>query len=170
LKNGNIVFIGFMGVGKGTVARALVKRSDYFAIDTDDLIESIANKKVKKIFEEFGEIYFRKLEKQCAIWCQNNIKNTIISTGGGFYKQDNIKEIGTVIYLQSDFTRIIEALKLSPNAKKKFKKRPLLNDLEKAKELYDIRIKEYKQVADIIINVEDWNINRICQDILEEIK
>ena len=158
-----------MGVGKGTVARALVKRSDYFTVDTDDLIESLENKKVKKIFKDDGEAYFRKLEKKCAIWCQNNLKNTIISTGGGFYKQENIKDIGTVIYLQSDFDRIIEALKLAPNSKKKFKKRPLLKDLDEAKKLYDVRIKEYKKVADITVNVEDWDINRITKEILQKV-
>ncbi len=63
-KKDNIILIGFMGVGKGTVARALVKESSYFAIDTDDLIESIDNRKVKKIFEEDGEVYFRSLEKK----------------------------------------------------------------------------------------------------------
>jgi len=159
-----------MGVGKGTVARALVQRSDYFAIDTDDLIESIDNRSVKKIFAQESEAYFRKLEKKCALWCQDNVKNTIISTGGGFYKQENIKEIGTIVYLESKFDRIIEALKLAPNAKKKFKKRPLLKDLDEARALYDVRIKEYKKVSDITVNVEDWDINRICKDILEGIK
>jgi len=165
----NIVLIGFMGVGKGTIARALVKRRDYFSVDTDDLIESIENKKIKKIFKENGESYFRKLEKKCATWCENNIKNTIISTGGGFYKQKNITNIGTIIYLQSDFNRIIEALELAPNSKKKFKKRPLLNNLKKAKELYDLRIKEYEELADVIINVEDWDISRITKEILKKI-
>ena len=159
-----------MGVGKGTVARALVKRSDYFAVDTDDLIESLENKKVKKIFKNDGEAYFRSLEKKCATWCQDNLTNTIISTGGGFYKQENIKSIGTIIYLQSDFNRIIEALKLAPNSKKKFKKRPLLKDLKEAKKLYDLRIKEYEKVANITINVEDWDINRITKEILKAVK
>ena len=159
-----------MGVGKGTVARELVKRSNYFAVDTDDLIESLENKKVKKIFKNDGEAYFRKLETKCALWCESNLKNTIISTGGGFYKQKNIKNIGTVIYLQSDFNRIIEALKLAPNSKKKFKKRPLLKDLKEAKKLYDLRIKEYEKVASITINVEDWDINRITKEILEKVK
>ncbi len=74
-----------MGVGKGTIARALVKSSNYFAIDTDDLIESIDNRKVKKIFKEDGEQYFRNLEKRCALWLEANVDNTIISTGGGFF-------------------------------------------------------------------------------------
>ncbi|MCK5294127.1 MAG: shikimate kinase [Arcobacteraceae bacterium] len=159
-----------MGVGKGTVARAIVPASDYFAIDTDDLIESIENKKVKKIFEDSGEPYFRVLEKKCALWCEKSLKNTIISTGGGFYKQENIKDIGTIVYLQSGFDRIIEALKAAPNSKKKFKKRPLLNDLKEAKELYLQRVKEYENVADITVNVEDWDIDRIVKEILERVK
>lgn len=64
LKNKNIVFIGFMGVGKGTIARALIKRTKRFGLDTDDLIESMENRKIKAIFETDGEAYFRKLEKK----------------------------------------------------------------------------------------------------------
>jgi shikimate kinase len=168
-----------MGVGKGTIARALVKRSNnfqrncnqrlYFAIDTDDLIESIENKKINKIFKQNGERYFRSLEKRCALWCEKNLKNTIISTGGGFYKQENIKKIGKIIYLKSSFNRIIEALKEAPNSKNKFKKRPLLKNLEEAEKLYNIRVEEYKEVADIIIDVENWNIQKITKDILEKI-
>jgi len=165
LNNENIILIGFMGVGKGTVARALVKYSDYFAIDTDDLIESMENRKIKKIFEVEGEAYFRALEKKCAIWCEKNITGSLISTGGGFYKQENIKKIGTVIYLQSTFEKILEGIHNSPNAKKKLKKRPLLNNLAEAKKLYSQRVKEYEKVADVIINVEDWDENKAVKNI-----
>ena len=58
----NIVLIGFMGVGKGTLARALAKDTGIYAIDTDDLIESLTNTKIKKIFKKRGESYFRSLE------------------------------------------------------------------------------------------------------------
>ena len=169
MNNQNIILIGFMGVGKGTIARALVKKSDYFAVDTDDLIESLENKKIKKIFEESGEPYFRALEKKCALWCESNLKSTIISTGGGFYKQDNIKKIGKIIYLQSTFDKILEGLHNAPNSKKKFKKRPLLNNLEEARKIYDQRVKEYEEVSDIIINVENWDADIAAQKILEEI-
>ncbi len=158
-----------MGVGKGTVARELVKNSNYFSIDTDDLIESIENKKIKKIFAQDGEAYFRALEKKCALWCEENIANTIISTGGGFYRQENLKKIGKVIYLESSFEKIIEALKNAPDSKKKFKKRPLLKDLDEAKKIYKLRIDEYKRVADIVVNVEDWDIKRIVNEILNQI-
>ena len=167
MENENIILIGFMGVGKGTVARAIVRNSDYFAVDTDDLIESLENKKIKKIFEQNGEPYFRALEKKCALWCEKNIKGSIISTGGGFYKQENIKKIGKVIYLQSTFEKILEGINNSPNAKKKLKKRPLLNNLDEAKKIYDQRVKEYESVADIIINVEEWDENIAAKKILD---
>ena len=165
----NIILIGFMGVGKGTTARALVKYSDYFAVDTDDLIESLENKKIKKIFEDDGEPYFRELEKKCALWLEKNVKNSIISTGGGFYRQKNIHKIGTVVYLESGFDKIIQSLRDAPNSKKKFKKRPLLNDLDEARKIYEQRVKEYKKVADITINVEDWDIKRITKEILKKV-
>jgi len=165
----NIILIGFMGVGKGTIARALVKNSDYFAVDTDDLIESLENKKIKKIFKENGEPYFRELERKCALWCENNIKSSIISTGGGFYKQPNIKKIGKIIYLQSTFDNIIQGLKNAPNSAKKFRKRPLLKNLTEARKIYNQRVKEYENIADIIINVEDWNEKKAVKNILEKI-
>ena len=57
-KNNNIVLIGFMGVGKGTTARALSKALKTMNLDCDDLLESSQNMKIKAIFDEFGEEHF----------------------------------------------------------------------------------------------------------------
>lgn len=169
MKKSNIILIGFMGVGKGTVARALVKKSGMFAIDTDDLIESMENRKIKKIFEEEGEPYFRALEKKTALWLENSVKNTIISTGGGFYKQENIKKIGKVVYLKSSFQGILDRINNSPNAESKLKKRPLLQNMEEALKLYDSRVKEYEKVAKIIVDVENKDAEDIVKEILGKI-
>jgi len=166
----NLVLIGFMGVGKGTIARELIKKSGKFGVDCDDLIESMENKKIVTIFEENGEEYFRKLEQKTALWLEQNVKNTIISTGGGFYKVKNLNRIGKVIYLASSFEGIIERLKSQPNAEHKFKKRPLLNDITKAKALFKERTSLYEEKADIIINVEKRDLNKIIENIYEEIK
>lgn len=168
-KKNNIILIGFMGVGKGTVARALVKASDYFAIDTDDLIESIENRRVKKIFEEVSEAYFRSLEKRCALWLEKNVDNTIISTGGGFFRQENIHTIGTIIYLESSFEGILNRINSSPNAKAKLKKRPLLSNLVEAKKLYNQRVEDYKKVSDITVNVENKDIDLVVKEILGKV-
>ena len=165
----NIVLIGFMGVGKGSVAREIVKISDYMAVDTDDLIESLENRKIKKIFEEEGEKYFRKLEKRVAKWLQKSVSDTLISTGGGFYKVDNLKKIGTIVLLDSPFEKILQRIKEHPNAKKKLAKRPLLQDLKKAKELYNTRRPEYLEVADIVIDVTDKPLSKIAKEILKKV-
>ncbi|MDY0180382.1 shikimate kinase [Aliarcobacter skirrowii] len=170
MKKNNIILIGFMGVGKGTVARALVKESSMYAIDTDDLIESMENRAIKKIFANDGEAFFRNLEKKTALWLENSVDNTIISTGGGFYKQENLKNIGTVIYLKSSFDGILKRIKKAPNAKNKLKKRPLLQDKKEALKLYNARVVEYQRVADIVIDVENRDLKDIVIDILGQIK
>ncbi|MCT7445790.1 shikimate kinase [Aliarcobacter skirrowii] len=170
MKKNNIILIGFMGVGKGTVARALVKESSMYAIDTDDLIESMENRAIKKIFANDGEAFFRNLEKKTALWLENSVDNTIISTGGGFYKQENLKNIGTVIYLKSSFDGILKRIKKAPNAKNKLKKRPLLQDKKEALKLYNTRVVEYQRVADIVVDVENRDLKDIVIDILGQIK
>lgn len=169
MKKKNIILIGFMGVGKGTVARALVQKSNMFAIDTDDLIESMENRKIKKIFEEEGEPYFRNLEKKTALWLENSVDNTIISTGGGFFKQENIKNIGHIIYLKSSFDGILTRIKNSPNAEKKLKKRPLLQDMYAATKLFEERNPAYENIADIVVDVENKPLENIVEEILGKI-
>jgi len=166
----NIVLIGFMGVGKGSVAREIVKVSDYIALDTDDMIESMENKKIKKIFEQDGEAHFRNLEKRVAKWLQNSVKDTLISTGGGFYKQKNLKKIGKIVLLDSPFDDILKRIKEHPNAEKKLKKRPLLSDLKKAKELYDLRRPEYLAIADEVVVVTGKSAEDCAKEILKKVK
>ncbi len=166
----NVILIGFMGVGKGSVAREVVKNSEYMAMDTDDLIESMENKKIKDIFADDGEAYFRRLEKDVSVWLQSSVKNTLISTGGGFYKVKNLKKIGTVVLLDSPFDEIIKRIKKHPNAARKLKKRPLLSDLKKAKELYDIRRPEYLELADIVVNVTKKSAQDCSKELIKKVK
>ncbi len=157
-----------MGVGKGTVARECAKMSEYFAIDSDDLIESLENRKIKEIFKKDGEEYFRKLEQRVANWLEKNVNNSIISTGGGFFKVKNIKKIGTIILLDAPFEAILNRILSHPNAKNKLAKRPLFNSPKEAKKLYNQRVKEYKKVADIIIDVENKSAKVVAKEILEK--
>ena len=168
MKKNNLILIGFMGVGKGTVARKLVSKSNMFSIDTDDLIESLEKRKIKDIFKQNDEKYFRNLEKKCASWLYTSVDNTIISTGGGFYKVDNLKEIGTVVYLQSSFEGIMNRIANSANAIKKFKKRPLLQDVQEAKKIFYSRIEQYENISDVIISVENRDIEDIVNDIIKK--
>ncbi len=166
---GNIVLIGFMGVGKGRTARMLAEKSSKFAVDCDDLIESFTNLKVKKIFARHGERRFRELEQQVAIWLEEQVRNTIISTGGGFFKVPNIRRIGTVVYLHAEFDQILQAIHGHPKAKKKIKKRPLLQDLAKAEALFNERLPLYRDIADYEIEVGGRSIDEVVDNILQHL-
>jgi len=166
----NIILIGFMGVGKGTTARAYASKYKCFNIDTDDLIESKENCKIKTIFEEKGEKYFRALEQECADWIENSVDNSLISCGGGFFKVNNLKKLGTIVLLDASYDWIYKRLSTAKNAKAKLKKRPLFSEPKKAKKLYAERLESYKKVADIIIDVENKDLKTIIKEIHKKSK
>lgn len=161
----NIILIGFMGIGKGTTARAYAQRYGCFNIDTDDLIESKTNQKIKDMFEEKGEKYFRALEQDCADWIEASVDHTLISCGGGFYNVENLKKLGTVILLNASYDWIYNRLSTAENSKAKLKKRPLFSEPKKAKKLYKEREKSYRKIADIVIDIEGRDMKSIIEEI-----
>lgn len=78
-----IILIGYMGVGKTTVAQLLSEKMKIEWVDLDQLIEKETQLSIKNIFEKHGEIYFRKLEHDIFKKVLDSDKPIIISTGGG---------------------------------------------------------------------------------------
>ena len=147
----NIILTGFMGSGKSTIGRILAKELNTYFLDTDNLIENFENISISEIFKIYGEEKFREMERYCFKWIKKNVKNTVISVGGGFpIFIPEIKEAGVVIYLRVSFEDIIKRL-----SEKEIKKRPLFKDKEKAKELFLKRDKIYEKLADFIIENND---------------
>jgi shikimate kinase len=159
-----------MGVGKGTTARAFAKKYNIYNIDTDDLIESKEKKEVKKIFAKKGEAYFRAQEQATADWIETSVSGTFISCGGGFYKVNNLKKLGTVVLLDASFEWIHNRLKTAKNAKNKLAKRPLFSQEKEAKKLYSEREKAYKKLADVVIDVENLSLNEQLDEIAKKCK
>ncbi|WP_298056503.1 shikimate kinase [uncultured Campylobacter sp.] len=166
----NLVFIGFMGVGKGTVARHIAKKTGKLFLDTDELIESEQNLKVREIFEKKGEEYFRKCEAKLAKKLAKNVKSSVIAAGGGFAKVKGLKKIGKIIYLKSSFEAILKRIDESGEAQMHYAKRPLLKDLNAAKKLFNERKKMYKRVADLIIDVEGKELGQVAKEIEAQLK
>ena len=165
MNSNNIILTGFMGSGKSTIGRILAKKLDnsYF-LDTDSLIEHFENREISEIFASDGEEYFRNCEKRVFNWIKENVKNGVISTGGGLPMFiPEIKEAGIVIYLKVNFNDIVNRL-----TNEEIAKRPLFQDLNKAKELFDKRNNVYTKLADFVI--ENRNIEETIKTIERIIK
>jgi shikimate kinase len=143
--------------------------SAYYAIDTDDMIESLTNTKIKKIFATAGEAAFRALERKTADWLAANVQNAVISTGGGFYQVPNLSKIGTIVYLKADFDWIYRRIAEAPNAKKKLKKRPLFQEKKKAEKLFESRKKAYEKAADITLDVTSGDYSALARKLLDRL-
>lgn len=144
----NIILCGFMGSGKTTVGMELAKIMGRKFIDTDDMIEKEQGVAVKAIFATRGEDYFRDLEHEC---CKkiSTLRNCVVSTGGGAltFKRnvDALKEGGKIVFLDADFDVICQRIGSS-------KSRPLFQDKNKAKALYDERKSKYLEASDFVID------------------
>lgn len=144
----NIVLCGFMGSGKTVVGRELAKIMGRKFVDTDELIEKEQGVAIKAIFATHGEDYFRDLEFEM---CKKvaDMKGVVVSTGGGAMTFERnveaIKEGSKVVFLDASFDVICERIGDSTT-------RPLFQDKQKAKALYDERKDKYLAAADYVIS------------------
>ncbi|MGN0516736.1 shikimate kinase [Eubacterium sp.] len=144
----NIVLCGFMGSGKTVVGKELAKIMGVKFVDTDELIEKEQGVAIKAIFAAHGEDYFRDLEyEMCKKVAQ--MKGAVVSTGGGAMTFERnveaIKQGSKVVFLDASFDVICDRIGNSTT-------RPLFQDREKAKKLYDERKDKYLAAADYVVN------------------
>jgi shikimate kinase len=166
--NGNLIFIGFMGSGKSQVGRAISKKLDLLFLDSDTILESLENQRVLSIFKEKGEKYFRDLERTFAKQVKSSIQNSVISVGGGFPTAvEKLNELGLVIYLDIDFDEMIAELSKFPE---EMEKRPLLENLDNARRIYQNRTDLYENQADIIIPISPKSVDEVVEQVLVELE
>lgn len=72
-----------MGSGKSLVGRRLSKVLQFDFMDLDAEIEASENAGIPEIFQDKGEIYFRRKEAEVLRNILSENKNLVLSTGGG---------------------------------------------------------------------------------------
>lgn len=80
-----------MGSGKSTIGAFIAKKINFEFIDIDKEVEKTENMKIREIFREKGEKYFRKVEEKITIECLKK-KNIVVSFGGGTFLNLKIKK------------------------------------------------------------------------------
>jgi shikimate kinase len=169
-----IILVGSMGSGKSVVGERLAKISDLEYYDLDQIIEKSEGKPITDLFQNKGEIYFRKVESQLYREFLEKETSFVLSLGGGTpcYANNHLllqQEDVLSFYLKTPVSTLVERLK---NEKQN---RPLLahlpdSELEEYlnKLLFDRSF--YYHQAKYIINTEGKTVDEIAQEIKEKIE
>ena len=163
--NYNIVLIGFMGTGKSTISAYLNKCFDMETVDMDQVISEREKMSISKIFETYGEEYFRNAETNLLKELQSR-KNVVISCGGGTpLREENVKEMkknGKVVLLTAKPGTIFERVKDNHD-------RPLLENNKSVEFIEELMLKrkdKYIAAADIIIETDNKSKQEICDELM----
>ena len=166
----SIALIGFMGVGKTAVGKALAKKLDREFVELDSLIKHKAGKSIPDVFQQDGEIAFRELEIEVTKEVSRN-KNLVIACGGGLVLNkiniDRLRKEARIVYLAASPGVLLK--RVSGNGEK----RPLLKTSDKAikiQELLRFRKPFYERAADIKINTSKLDIEAVAEQIIKKLK
>lgn len=168
IKEKSLVFIGFMGVGKTTVAKLVAKKLYRDFIDIDQEIEKEFDMPTTDIFQLIGEDKFREKEKDYVLhFCKQPLK--VISLGGGAFMQDAIREAclqhSIVFYLDISWDSWKERLHMLVDS------RPVLQNksIDDIEELFNERKKTYEQHNSTFLT-DNINEEEVADYIIDSIK
>ena len=160
-----------MGAGKTTAARRLAQRLGWEVVDTDAMFEEKYKISVNDFFNKYDEPLYRKLESE-VLKETENLKNTVISTGGGtacyFDNMEWMNQHGLTVFLRISEKAVVDRLL---HAKRK---RPLAvvkseeELIEFVKIHYNSRMTFYEQ-AQITVKSEDFDVDGLMNTIKENL-
>ena len=167
-----ITLIGMMGSGKSSCGSILAKKLARKFLDIDSIIEIEENLEISKIFDKYGENYFRLLEEKMIFLTLNKYikenRQAVISLGGGGFESERTRKFllnnSKVIWLDTDIKILKERIGNAYN-------RPMIkgNVGTNIEILLNKRIKNY-QKSHIKINTDNLSINDVCDKIIKGIK
>lgn len=168
-----IILVGYMTSGKSTVGKLISKSLNIPFFDLDDLIETNLNMSINEIFEQKGELFFRKKEREVVMEFINSTENYILALGGGtpcYYDNFELYQSSSIqsIYLKASVSTLLQRLRIQKAT------RPLVsrfneNELEEfvAKHLFE-RSYFYYQVK-TIVSVDDKKEDEIVNEIVSKL-
>jgi len=169
LHRGNLFLVGMPGCGKSTLGRLLAKRLNKRFYDADVELERRLGVTIPVIFELEGEPGFRDREETTLEELVAHT-NVVLSTGGGVIlrplNRERLKQGGTVLYLHATPATLWERTRHS-------KHRPLLqapDPLARVQELYALRDRLYRDVADAVVESDREQVSRLAHRLEQQLR
>jgi len=163
-----VVLTGFMGVGKSSIARHLSHLLKMEKLDLDHFIEGKEKRFIAEILNSIGEPRYREIESECLREILEEREAGIIALGGGAWtiekNRDLIRKHGcTTVWLESSFEHCWFNIRQSK------KERPLAQNKDAAKNLFDKRQKLYCLADWHFIIKPEYTSYEIAKRIAEEV-
>ena len=167
-----LVLIGYMGSGKSSVGSLLSESLQFEFIDLDSYISTSEGATITEIFQEKGEIYFRRKEAAILSEILSEKNKIVLSTGGGTPSYGTVMEdlktrINVVtIYLKNSLETLTHRLFEEKN------ERPLIAHLETRELLNDFIRKHlfersfYYNQAAIILECDGLSQKEIVEKLI----
>ncbi|WP_411697244.1 shikimate kinase [Helicobacter bizzozeronii] len=135
-----------MGSGKSTLGALLAEKLNWGFLDTDVAISQETGMNIEAIFSQYGQDYFRQLERGLITRISQHPTPLVVATGGGMPIFHPLEGLGEIIYLHVDFEVILERLEQDNNP------RPLFENPAQLHALYTQRHPLYARIATHTIN------------------
>ncbi len=163
-----VFLIGPMGAGKSTIGRRLARRLGLEFIDLDAALEARTGVDIPRIFDIEGEAGFRRREAELLDTLTRQAGIVLATGGGAILNADSRRHLGSrgvVIYLRARITTQL--------ARTRGSSRPLLQAADPAarlQQLLDERAPLYESLADLCVDTEDGNPDRLAAELADRLQ
>ena len=161
----SIVLVGMMGAGKSSIGRRVAQRLGIPFVDADEEIEiAHAGMKIREIFAEHGEPYFRAGEARVIARLLDGGPQVLATGGGAFMNPDTRAAIGAKgisVWLKAEFDVLMKRIRRRHD-------RPLLKTADPGATLRSLMTERYPvyALADLTVQSRDVLHDKIVDEIV----
>ena len=167
----HVIIEGFMGSGKGTIAKRIATELKLPLIDIDKRISDRMKMTPAEIYDKFGDVYYRAMETFILSEIAKGTERSVIIIGSGLpLYQPNVKylkDLGTVYYLKTDMSMMISRLERGKKSDWLENKAELR---ERVSKLLEEREPSYLAVADTVIEAKKRTVADIVAEMVDVIR
>ena len=164
----NLIIEGFIGSGKGAVARAIAKKLSLPCIDIDKKVSERLRMTTPEIYDRFGVPYYRAMETLILDELTRDEKRHVIVLGSGLATMPQnapyLKQLGRVYYLKMKEAGLLAHMRRS---QKHAWSRSETWD-EQVEKLLKEREPWYRKTADVTIDANDKSADAVADEIIAD--